>query len=326
MEINTYLESVFGKKVYMKQIDDTKRIPRYLREDYDFYQCSIQNNNYTFLFVKEKRVVIERVKKQLDKLRTLDIEYPVLILNNTRRQTRNKLIANQISFIDVNKQMYIPYICLIIDDTLTVNEKEFDSFTPLTQLVFIAILMQKNYDIHSFEIQEKYKISAMTLSRALRDLVKIGLLNEQGFNTRKKYQRIDKKEYWNKGKEYLINPIRKKIYIKKMPNDLQGLLTGDSAMAYLTMLNEPKRRSYAIYKDNIELIKEENIIDSEDALNEDCIEIEVWNYNPFLLTENDKSIDVFSLYALYKDSDDARIEIELEQLLEENIHDRSRAV
>lgn len=316
MEVNTYLEEVFGEKIILKDLNNTKGIPQYLLENYDFYHCVIQNENYTFLFVKNKNIVIHQIRKQLDKMKSLDYKKPVLILDHTRRETRNKLIANKIPFIDSNRQMYIPYICLSIDDTIHVNGTEINHFTPSTQLIFIAILMQNDSEIHSGQMQKKYHINAMTLSRSLRDLKKIGVLTEEGYNTRKKYRRIEKAEYWRIGKSYMVNPIQKKIYVKNLVEQKDLLLSGDSALSYYTMLSEPSKITYAIHKDKLQFIDKESIIDEDIALNEECFQIEVWNYNPQLLAINQQYIDIYSLYAQFQDNHDPRVEIALEELLE----------
>lgn len=106
MEVNVYLEEVFGENISMQQFEDTNYFPKYLLDNYDFYQCTIQEKNYTFLFVKENKFIISQLKKQLDKMQSLNMKYPVLIINHTRREIRNKLIANRIPFIEKRNKDY----------------------------------------------------------------------------------------------------------------------------------------------------------------------------------------------------------------------------
>lgn len=106
MEVNVYLEEVFGENISMQQFEDTNHFPKYLLGNYDFYQCTIQEKNYTFLFVKENKFIISQLKKQLDKMQSLNMKYPVLIINHTRREIRNKLIANRIPFIEKRNKDY----------------------------------------------------------------------------------------------------------------------------------------------------------------------------------------------------------------------------
>lgn len=57
------------------------------------------------------------------------------------------------------------------------------------------------------QITENLGIAQISSNRAIRQLVSLGIIEESGTVTRKRYNRISKKDFWKKGKDYLIDPV-----------------------------------------------------------------------------------------------------------------------
>ena len=89
-----------------------------------------------------------------------------------------------------------------------------------------------------------------------------------------------------------------------------GLMAGETAMGHYTMLAEPATPVIAIdkatAKENAALMNKEY----------GDMKVEVWKYSPTLLSE-DGYADRLSLYLCMKDSEDERIQIECDTLIEE---------
>ena len=93
-------------------------------------------------------------------------------------------------------------------------------------------------------------------------------------------------ELWDKALPYLISPIEKTIRTNYQPTN--ALISGCSVFS-------DKMKTYAIYKDASK--------DVSETINGDYT-IEVWKYNPMILSNDKKQVDYLSLYLSLKDNTD----------------------
>ena len=166
------------------------------------------------------------------------------------------------------------------------------------------------------DVAKKLKISEMTVSRAIAKLSQIGIISEDisGKTGRKKILKpIDKREFYLQGREFLINPIKKTIYVKDIPRSLPIYKAGLTALAEQTMLGEPERVIYAT-AENITLFNKYKVA-KEEALLEGFPELQIMQYDIGLLARN-HYIDPISMITSLSNKDD-RIEIAIEKLMEE---------
>ena len=112
------------------------------------------------------------------------------------------------------------------------------------------------------------------------------------------------KELWDMALPYLSNPVEKVLYTNNMLSN--GMLSGIEAMSEYTMLNPQQYPTLAISKQEAKsLMLNKQVGDYE---------VQIWRYNPRLLTPKNV-VDKLSLYLSMKDTDDERIQIELENLI-----------
>jgi hypothetical protein len=99
------------------------------------------------------------------------------------------------------------------------------------------------------------------------------------------------------------------------------LKSNASALPEYTDMNPSKQDYYALDKNDYATLK--NDPDFNSNLFEDRYCIEIWKYNPSLLSEiaepEEHVIDPLSLYLSLRDEQDERIEMALEQIIEKFI-------
>lgn len=208
---------------------------------------------------------------------------------------------------------------------MSINEKykkeiTINTFSPSTQLVYIEILLNQSENIEINEIIQKTKLSRMTINRAMRELIQLGVVYTNGKNTRKEYKRLEKEKYWSIGKKYLKSPVKKAIWITQ--EKIDEVYAGDSALEHLTMMNAFEYKVYAIDKRNIDKYISYEIPEQS----QNCCKVEIWNYDPQLFADENNNVDIISLYSSFMNLDDERVHIELEELMEEYLNDRIRKV
>lgn len=322
------MNDIKNAKLYIKtnldsnvEIDRCKKssIPLYLTNTYDIYNCVMIDKPCTLLIFRGERLVIEDLKKHIIALSKLGCKNATLVLDNARLDKRRLLIENKIPFIIAGKQAYLPFIYLDIDNQVNYfdNRKEF---TPSEQLVFIYLLKT---NLNNFaQLTKNLGVSAMTVSRAFNHFLNLGLVEVTGSGTRKKFHIQSIERTWEKGSQYLINPVAARYFIPQIPDGMKTLYSSESALAEYSMLGYPKEETVAINKSEQKKYSDELNDNMKNRIFEISstygVSIEVWKYDPFLLADNG-SVDIFSLYAQLQNSNDARIERELDRLIKEGI-------
>lgn len=93
-------------------------------------------------------------------------------------------------------------------------------------------------------------------------------------------------------------------------------MAGETALAKKSMLNDPKCMVYAMDKKRLKEIPQEAIVQPQFVLGNDYVEIELWKYNPSAYMMDDM-VDVVSLVQSLKNVDDERVEMQIEEVMEE---------
>lgn len=106
----------------------------------------------------------------------------------------------------------------------------------------------------------------------------------------------------------MSSPIERTLFADIKPTG--SLMSGETAMGHYTMLAEPTTTVVAIDKTTA---KENAAIMNKQYGD---IKVEVWKYSPSLLSEIG-IVDKLSLYLCMKDSDDERVQLECDTLIEE---------
>ena len=126
---------------------------------------------------------------------------------------------------------------------------------------------------------------------------------------------LERKEYYEKAKNYLINPIQKIITINRNEAIFDRFIAGETALSEIATLNPPGIGECAIYKGD-EAVDQLCEVDSRYEEWVDCLKVQLWKYNPSYFAK-DGVVDPVSLICTFKDNADERIEMSIDELLEE---------
>lgn len=320
--IEEYLKEIIGDKVYIEEWDAKKYLPLSLCGEYYFYNANILEQSCLLLKPKKEIKNIEQLKKHIFLIKKAGDYNIIFLLQTLSAFKRKSMIVNGIPFILEDKQMFLPFIGLDlkIKKEKALMEKaaiQFEKFVPSTQVVYLHLLYNKERNITLDLIVSELKYSKMTASRAVNDLINRGLLTFDivGETKRKKvYNTIEKKEYYNKGKGYLVTPLIKTVYMNNNLKILELPKAGADALAEGTMLNPPKVSVRAIGSKQVIEFEDYILYDEEDIEKGDYVEVQVWSYNPNILELN-KQVDIISLMLTMDQGVDERIEMAFEERL-----------
>jgi len=283
---------------------------------FSFYTMEFNNQSLCVIQAKNKQDSLTPLKyKQITKQTEILVGMPVVvILDSLTYYERERLINQGVYFIISDKYAFLP--SLIVNVQAKKKDKSASKLTPVAQYVLLYYLLsektKEEYTIKDLEQIMPYNYVA--LARAVANLEDCKLCNtEIKDNTGIKYIRFGsyKRELWTKAQSYLSSPVKKVLYCDAIPEG-DFSISGVNALSQYSHLNSEEYETSAIWD---KLFNPSGAQYNEvEGLNK----IEIWKYPttmPFLSNHN--VVDKLSLYLSMKDEPDARIEKELEIIIEE---------
>ena len=311
-----YLKENIDDHTQIKPWPEMNNLPVFLKSIYRFYEMTILNTRCVLLEILDETPGIDTIQKQIKRIGELTNKQVVLYYKEISIYRRKSLIKNRISFVIEDGQMFLPFLSLDLKKEPQIKKKtKVTAFSTSTQIAYLYFLYNKNVVLNTTEFAEKLGFSLMTASRALNDLYDAKLLTyiTSGKTGRsKKYQRISDPEYFKVGKALMKTPVKKIVYVRRMPED--GLIAGLEALSDLTMINPPRHLVRAISQKQFDIANLKIIRNTDIIKDESLVELEIWTNDPKQFTDNNY-VDYMSLYASLREIKDERIEQALEEIL-----------
>ena len=307
--------SVFGISIKYEAWNHQDFLPVYIAGSYDFHTAYIGNKCCIMLIPTEELATLPALKKQIAKIQQIDNVPVIFELATVSNYLRKSLIENNIPFV-TDKQVFLPFIGIMLTD-----EKEppklTGRFVYSTQQLFLFYLYSKKKRLYISEARKVLPFTAMTLTRAAKQLeaTDLFLVAKDGVNKfiESKYSRY---ELFEKAKVYLTTPVRKAGYIDKTQVTENMVFAGKTARSEKIMLNPSGIVTYAISeKDYDKTLLIEELVDSDKQ-----VRLELWAYNPKQFSE-DNSADDISVVLSFEDTNDERIEEAVEELQERRLRE-----
>ncbi len=317
IEILKYIQKSIDENALIHKWNSKDKLSLYLAGSFEYYMVNLLD--VSFLLVRPfEQQTVQKLKTQIALIEEQTKIPAALFLEEYSGYRIKKMLRERIPFIAIN-QLYLPFVALHFKKQRynTVDIPVHEKFTPATQLIFLYILYAQKKEFELIEVAEKLNISSMTTVRGMNELNRIGLVDYKigGKTGRKKYyERIDQGIYYSKGKNYLLNPIKKIMYVSEIPLHIKMYKSGLTALGEQTMLGEPKQMVYAA-DGKAEILLKENQVSRETALEELMPKVQIMKYDIGLLSQNNY-IDPISLICGLDEKDD-RIELAIEELMED---------
>ena len=317
--LTSYLRIIFGTQMWLEEYHIYDNLPMYLTDNYQL--CKLQVDADKYVLAKPKDAIklnVTAIKKQLAQIQKYTSLPPVLVLKNLRLSQRNALIQARIAFVVPEKQLYIPHYVMNLTEIESSIEDYGEQFAVATQVVFFYLLLQQIKETNAHQLSEQLPYSVATINRALKELCYRKLLQTVGNGTRKQYIISSGRQFWENGKQYLFDPVKSRRYVKRDFGHHGFQMSNDLALSRLSFLNGGSINYYASSAQNFKTIDKEKILNAYDVFDHDYCIVEIFRYDPKILSQGNY-IDVFSLYAQFKDDKDERVQIEIESLVNEHL-------
>jgi len=319
--LETYLNNVLGASVSSVEWKGARSIPLFLREQYRYYFIDLLNTPCVLMVANgAEDFTPATVFKQWKAVGEFWSNETIYVTEACSSYNRKRLIEHKVPFIVPDNQMYIPMLGMDLREYFKTHHAPKGSYlSPMSQLLVLMAIINDNLDGKSpSEYAKLLDCAAMSMTRAARELESMELVRIYK-NGRKQQIKFNaaRKDLWQMAKEKMVNPVRRRIWVKSVPDHWQGLLAGESALARYSMIGEPTYPVYAITSSDWKSMNRNMTVEEIPHPESSCAQFELWRYSPERLAEGE-CVDRYSLWLSMQDSKDERIAMALEDLMEAN--------
>lgn len=327
-ETANYIKEILGIVVLPELVPkhEISKLPFFINGIYELFQINLFEKSLLLAEPKEKEnFSIMRTEKNFTLLKNTLKRKVVLILPELTYINRKRLVEKGINFIVPGKQLFIPELLIDLKEDFSIKQKnEGEHLLPSAQFLLIYHIIHRNdkwqLEDHSFkEIAEKINYTSMAVTKAVENLKRHELIDITGSKEKSIKFKLQRHELWNEAekRKILINPVLKKVFVDEKPGIIM-LKSNISALTEYSDINPDNFDFFALPKTTYYELKKENKLINENNL-EGQICLEIWKYDPVTLVgelpNEAPVVDPLSLYLSLKEDPNERIEMALDQII-----------
>lgn len=306
-----YLENALNIKVTCRDWPGQDLLPYLLTDRYRFQMALLGEMDALFVYPIGESEPISTIKKHFSIISKAAAVPPVLILKKCSARQRKALIDNHIAFIVEDRQIYLPFLGILLQETFSAQTNVKAPLLPSAQMLLFYYIYSKEPELLMNQLPGKLQLSAMSVSRAVSQLEEAELLRTYKIGVNKIITSDHYgQELYSKAEGFLRSPVKKQGYLESASVG-PACRAGLAALAEYTMLNPPGVDTFALKKLPDPQVQPEHSL--SDANAQACIQL--WTYDPQILSCNG-CVDVLSLHQSLKGETDERIQGELDGLLD----------
>ena len=317
-----YLNQVLGgESVRVAPSGNTAQLPYFLQDTYEVLPGELLGQPITLACVKGRQpLAAQQVDQHAKRLREL-LHAPVIIaLPEVAPGERKQLIAHGVAFVVPDRQLFAPQMGMILTERFGAEpRREQELASPATQALLVWFLNHHpvTETWHPFQEAAALGYAGMTATRAIRELLQFNLF-ELEVRGRAKYLKLNgtRRELWEKAKPHLRTPVIKTkwTYDRRIIEVTGAPWAGESALARMTMVNEPQQQVLAMTAEAGQRARQAGIFFEPREI-ADGIAVQVWRYEPGMQAK-EKTVDPLSLWLSLRDNRDDRIQMALDEIEE----------
>ena len=307
-----YLNKVLGIEVTYENVD-FKHLPNFIVTRYRLQMASMNGKKVIFLYPKTELEPIEVLKKHIARIQKNENMPIVLVLKEITSRQKEYLIRERIPFIVEERQIYLPFMALYLQQRCNAERKPREEILPSAQMLLLHFIYGGAQELSTSQAAKDLELTPTSISRASRQLEEMGLLHIRKVGVQRIMQSEDSpKTLFQKAGDKLLNPIKRTVYIPKELVGTELLESGYSALAEYSMLNTPNVRCYAAER----ISQWKDVMTNSLQNSQVQVAVEMWRYNPRKLSTRN-IVDELSLALALREDADERVEEAVEEMLNE---------
>lgn len=347
-EAKHYLLNILGadaigaanNSAWAKPWPDAEQLPFYLQTPYTYHRTELFGHICLMMLAKtpegETPAVVRKHRQAVSKYFNGEVLYVIEAISSYNRK---RLIEKRVPFLVPGNQLYLPAMGVDLREYFKPGKQTAPTHlgAPAQVIVLREILLRDCTGLPAKDLAKRLGYSPMTITRAISELTELQLATPEKVGKEKHLHFSAKgRGLWDAARPALQSPVSKRAWMvwrdkQNRGTGFDGLVAGESALAYYTSLADAGIQQWAIGQDTWPKLAKHadvKILASQSAgtaINERgqfskeraVIELEIWAYNPQAITPDKAWVDPLSLWLSLAANNDERIEIARETLLEQ---------
>ena len=304
----TYLNDILKVDVVVNPLEKQLQLPLYITAAYNVQETTLYGQRICLLIAKneENTLTPDRLSKQMLFVRQKTGLLVVYVFDKVVSYNIKRLIQRGVNFIIPNKQLFIPALMMDLRKMPATIPTKSELLTSNAQLILLYHLQKETLNgFTTQQLSDKFAQNYRTMSRAVKNLEELGLCNLVGGKEKQIQFTAKGKELWLKAQSFFQNPVVRVLFTDEL---LEYTQSNINALAHYSMLNDETKHYYAVSKNEAKNL----VVETNKYVGDNTIEI--WRYNPNLLSDNG-FVDKLSLYLILSNNSNERVQNELEQMI-----------
>lgn len=315
-ELTRYIEETLGERIEWLPASPPVGLPHHLKLSFQIAKGRLLGTKCLFLFSERaEETPVPRLEQQLALFKERTKLPPVLVFEQFPARTAERLVKRRISFVIIGRQLFLPFLLVHLrkEPGKHLLGSNVGPLSPAAETILVGQLLDGRFESMSgAEVAKVLKDSAMTASKAIRELAERGLCRLRKVGRKKLISFEERSVLWESTRRVLSNPVQAVRYAGHKP-DIPWSLAGVSALSDQSMLADDRKPTIAVYRRDLQQAKKAERILSADP-ESSSYRVEVWNRKPWLFS-HEKAVDPISLYLSLRTEPDERIQSELEGVM-----------
>lgn len=240
---------------------------------------------------------------------------PIFIIEKIESYKIQRLAKTGINFIIPSKVINLPDLLCIVRNQWKTDypiDKVKDEIPAAAQLMVLYHLQKQSLNgLSTRHLADLFKLSYATIKRAISWLLCKGVISQNGQKEKFIHFNHERKELWEFCLKFLRNPVESLHHTNETIRIEEYEMAGETALSHYSMLSE-STMVWAISKKS--LTKMNTQFKGWDKFGD--FRVQTWIYDPKILAD-ENVVDRLSLYLSLKDHYDERVQIELENMMNE---------
>ena len=138
----------------------------------------------------------------------------VLVLKEITWRQKEYLIRERIPFVVENKQIYLPFMALYLQERCSAEKQQYEEILPSAQLLLLYFIYSGAQELSTSQASKELGLTPTSISRASRQLEEMKLVQTRKTGVQKILFSMDSpKELFQKVHKKLISPVKRTVYI-----------------------------------------------------------------------------------------------------------------
>ena len=314
--LETYLRKTLHTPIRLERWPEATTLPAYLTGQYDFFDVTVGNVHVLFLQSADEPVPSAAKKHEL----ALQQHWtgPVAFaFERITPRTRQRMVSEGLSFVVPDNQIYLPALGMNLRERYPARLQTADRLRPSAQVLFLSLLANRSPESSTPSgLARRLGYTAMAMGQALNQLEDAKLVHVHKEGRERLFELAGQPtDLWHQAQPLLASPVGRRHYLAGVaPSARKGLIAGLGALATYSALADPTVAVVALDRVTAKSLLDARGVQELPTAAEADLEVEVWTYQPGLLSGG-PAVDRLSLYLSLRDDTDERVQSALDEMM-----------